>query len=53
MPESRSIRNRLWRRCFLVNFSKFLRTIFRTEHLRATASVLCQVKPVYLFDKQY
>ena len=25
---------RLWRRCFLVNFLKFLRTPFLTEHLR-------------------
>ena len=26
--------NRLWHRCFPVNFTKFLRTLFLTEHLR-------------------
>ena len=28
------VKNRLWHRCFLVNFAKFLRTPFLTEHLR-------------------
>ena len=28
------LKKRLWRRCFLVNFAKFLRTTFFTEHLR-------------------
>ena len=28
------LKRRLWRRCFLVNFAKFLRTPFFTEHLR-------------------
>ena len=28
------IKKRLWRRCFPVNFAKFLRTPFLTEHLR-------------------
>ena len=28
------LKNRLWQRCFLVNFEKFLRTPFVTEHLR-------------------
>ena len=34
------LKKRLWRRCFPVNFVKFLRTPFLTEHLRTTASVL-------------
>ena len=28
------LKNRLWHRCFPVNFTKFLRTPFFTEHLR-------------------
>ena len=32
----------LWHRCFPVNFAKFVRTLFFAEHLRTTASVLCQ-----------
>ena len=28
------LKKRLWHRCFLVNFAKFLRTFFLTEHLR-------------------
>ena len=28
------LKRRLWHRCFLVNFAKFLRTTFLTEHLR-------------------
>ena len=28
------IKLRLWHRCFFVNFAKFLRTPFLTEHLR-------------------
>ena len=28
------LKKRLWHRCFPVNFSKFLRTSFLTEHLR-------------------
>ena len=31
-------KKRLWHRCFLANFAKFLRTRFFTEHLRETAS---------------
>ena len=31
-------KKRLWHRCFSVNFVKFLRTPFFTEHLRTTAS---------------
>ena len=29
-----SVKKRLWHRCFPVNFAKFLRTPFLTEHLR-------------------
>ena len=32
------IKKRLWQRCFPVNFAKFLRTPFVTEHLWTTAS---------------
>ena len=32
------LKKRLWHRCFPVNFVKFLRTPFFTEHLWATAS---------------
>ena len=32
------LKKRLWHRCFPVNFAKFLRIPFFTEHLRATAS---------------
>ena len=28
------IKKRFWQRCFLVNFTKFLRTSFLTEHIR-------------------
>ena len=31
-------KKRLWHRCFLVNFMKFLRTPSFTKHLRTTAS---------------
>ena len=31
-------KKRLWHRCFPVNFAKFLRTSFFTEHLQATVS---------------
>ena len=33
-------KKRLWHSCFPVNFAKFLRTPFFTEHLRTTASIL-------------
>ena len=33
------LKKRLWHRCFPVNFAKFLRTPFLTEHLRAIASL--------------
>ena len=36
------LKKRLWHRCFLVNFAKFLRTSFLTEYLWATASVYLQ-----------
>ena len=32
------LRKRLWHSCFPVNFTKFLRTLFFTEHLWTTAS---------------
>ena len=32
------LKNRLWRRCFPVNFTNFVRTPFLTEHLWTTAS---------------
>ena len=32
------VMGKYWHRCFPVNFTKFLRTPFVTEHLRATAS---------------
>ena len=35
------LKNRLWHRCFPVNFKKFLRTPFFIEHLWTTASVFC------------
>ena len=34
------LQKRLWHRCFPVNFAKFLRTPFFTEHLRETAPIL-------------
>ena len=39
------LKKRLWHRCFPVNFAKFLRTTFLTEHIRATASILGQFPP--------
>ena len=32
-PPATSLKKRLWHRCFPVNFAKFLRTSFFTEHL--------------------
>ena len=32
------LKKRLWHRCFPVNFAKFLRTHFVTEHLWSTTS---------------
>ena len=32
------VKKRIWHRCFPVNFAKFLRAIFLTEHLRWTLS---------------
>ena len=50
MPESlfskaAGLRSETWYRCFPVNFAKFLRTTFLTEHLLVAASdyFLCQV----------
>ena len=49
------LKKRLWHRCFPVNFAKFLRTPFFTEHLwwlpvqifEPVASSLCQTKPTH------
>ena len=38
------LENRLWHRCFPVNFVKFLRTPFLTEHLQW----LLQIPPIHL-----
>ena len=38
------LKKKLWRRCFLVNFAKFLRNTFFTEQLSTAASVLYGVK---------
>ena len=38
------LRKRLWHRCVPVNFVKFLRTYFFTEHLRTTASIGSKVE---------
>ena len=35
------LKKRLWHTCFLVNFAKFLRTPFLTEHFQATAFLMC------------
>ena len=50
MPESlftkaAGLRSEIWYRCFPVNFAKFLKTTFLTEHLLVAASdyFLCQV----------
>ena len=32
------LKKRLWRRCIPMNFTKFLKALFLTEHLRTTAS---------------
>ena len=41
------LKKRLWHRCFLVNFVKFLRTLFLTEHLWWL--LLTLYKPVIIF----
>ena len=38
------LKKRLWHRCFPVNFAKFLRTPFLTEHLRW---LLLEIKELY------
>ena len=38
------IKKRLWHRYFPVNFAKFLRTPFLTEHLRWLFLIICQGK---------
>ena len=37
-PPATLSKKRPWHRCFLVNFVKFLKTLFFTEHLWTTAS---------------
>ena len=34
------LRKRLWHRCFPVNFAKFLRTPFFTEHIRSLPLII-------------
>ena len=34
------LKKRPWRRCFPVNFAKFLRTFFLREHVWTTASII-------------
>ena len=44
------LKKTLWHRCFSVNFEKFLRTPFLTEHLWATASEVW-TNPTYKIDR--
>ena len=52
------IKKSLWHTCFSVDFAKFLRTPFLTEHLRTTASditnitnsLCCNFLKMYLFN---
>ena len=37
------LKRRLWQRCFLMNFMKFLRTPFLTEHLRWLLLILTKI----------
>ena len=46
------IKKRNWHRCFPVNFAKFLRTPFFTEHLWTTASIIRTVKCEILANKK-
>ena len=47
------LKKRLWRRCFPVNFAKFLRTPFLTEHLpwllRNLNNILPEILSVYRY----
>ena len=47
------LKKRLWRKCFAVNFAKFLRTPFFTEHLRwlllPILKCICYTKETCLF----
>ena len=38
------LKKRLWHRCFPVNFQKFLRTPFLTEHQATAAEYLLKIK---------
>ena len=44
------LKKTLWHKCFPVNFEKFLRTPFLTEHLWATASEVW-TNPTYKIDR--
>ena len=46
------IKKRLWHRCFPVNFTKFLRTLFLTEHLRWLLLVKCCIVSDIQLQKQ-
>ena len=39
------LKKRLWHRCFLLNFAKFLGTTFFMEHMQATAFGLSLENP--------
>ena len=43
------LKKRLWHRCFPMNFAKFLRAPFFTEHLWTTASVNFHVTGLFLY----
>ena len=43
------LKKRLWHRCFAVNFAKFLRTLFLTEHLRGLLLCWLFKKPAIRF----
>ena len=45
------LKKRLWYRCFLVNFAKFLRTSFLTKHLRQLLPLLVAKLDAYGFNR--
>ena len=46
------LKKRLWDRCFPVNFVKFFKNTFYTEHLRTTTSVHCLMNSLKCLYKQ-
>ena len=42
VPWKKVLKKRLWQRCFPVNFAKFLKNTFFTDHLRMNASDISQ-----------